>query len=159
MCEEEEENVQHVLMGCWFAEKARNLGLGNGVLKIRYARFKNWVRAILIQNDQVIGCCFALLAWAIWNAFGHMGTSYKGNLQDKKVDGSTDVKNNCSGTGIVILEWGDSNWCFNSEDYLVSPKVIELIAVRRGSEFAAEFGLQRIVMEGDAMGVVKSFEF
>ena len=67
-CEEQEDNVQHVLMGCWFAEEARNLGFGNGVLKIRYARFKNWVRAILIQNDQVIGCCFGLLAWAIWNA-------------------------------------------------------------------------------------------
>ena len=59
----------------------------------------------------------------------------------------------------MILAWRDSNWCFSSEDYLVSPKVIELIAVRRGSVFAAEFGLQRIVMEGDALVVVKRFEF
>ena len=82
MCEEEEDNVQHVLMGSWFAEEATNLGLGDGVLKIRYARFKNWFRAILIQNDQVIGCCFALLAWAIWNAWNNK--YHNGVVQDSK---------------------------------------------------------------------------
>ena len=41
MCEEEDEIVEHVLMGCCFGEEVWKLGLGDGVLKIRYGRFKN----------------------------------------------------------------------------------------------------------------------
>ncbi|KAK2641436.1 hypothetical protein Ddye_023199 [Dipteronia dyeriana] len=112
----------------------------------------SFLAAYEAANDSVVDDqrCLGTIEEARWRPSTKL--MYKINT-----NASIQAQSNCMGVGIVIRD--RSGWVMGSSAQRIqacfTPQIAEAIAILRGIEFARDMGLLPVVVESDALGVVK----